>query len=65
MNAIDELESFLSFAQEQRDLHFARAEKLHKALSDILRVIEMDELIPESVSYMKQARDALQSSTGG
>lgn len=36
-----------------------RAAKLEKALRDLLAVIAADDLIPESVSYMRQARAAL------
>jgi hypothetical protein len=37
----------------------AEVARLRKALSQLLRVIEHDDLIPESVSYMQQARKAL------
>jgi hypothetical protein len=37
----------------------AAAPDLYHALDDILRVIATDRLIPESVSYMQQARAAL------
>jgi regulator of replication initiation timing len=37
----------------------AEVARLRKALSQLLRVIEHDELIPESMSYMQQARKAL------
>ena len=35
------------------------AAKLECALRGLLYVIDIDELIPESVSYMRQAREAL------
>jgi hypothetical protein len=35
------------------------APDLLEALTDIMRVIEIDNLIPESVSYMQAARAAL------
>jgi hypothetical protein len=38
--------------------------RLRKALSQLLRVIEHDELISESVSYMQQARKALAPTSG-
>lgn len=41
-----------------RRLEYA-APHLFEALRDLLRIIEIDELIPESVSYMQQARAAL------
>lgn len=34
-------------------------DQLATALRDLLNVIAVDELIPESVSYMKQARQAM------
>lgn len=39
-----------------------RCAELETALRDLLMVIEVDQLIPESVSYMRQARAALQKS---
>lgn len=33
---------------------------LRTALADLLAVIAIDELIPESVSYMQEAREALE-----
>ena len=36
-----------------------RIQTLESALGDLLRVIEVDELIPESVSYMKRARETM------
>jgi uncharacterized paraquat-inducible protein A len=36
-------------------------DKLETALSDLLAVIAADNLIPESVSYMRQAREALEA----
>jgi hypothetical protein len=46
---------------DNNELAALRAEvaRLRKALSQLLRVIEHDELIPESMSYMQQARKAL------
>lgn len=40
------------------------APDLYLALRDIMRVISTDDLIPESVSYMKQARAALFKAVG-
>jgi hypothetical protein len=37
-----------------------REERLETALRDLLAVIAADDLIPESVSYMRQAREALE-----
>jgi hypothetical protein len=37
----------------------AAAPELYEALADIMRVIATDRLVPESVSYMRQARAAL------
>lgn len=37
----------------------AAAPELLQALKDLLRLVEVEELVPESVSYMKQARDAV------
>ena len=34
--------------------------KLYTALKDLMEVIEFEELLPPSLSYMKQARKALQ-----
>lgn len=42
----------------------AAAPDLQKALDDLLKVIAADELIPESVSYMRQARAVLAKSQG-
>lgn len=39
-------------------------EELVEALRDLLQVIATDELIPESVSYMQQARAALAKAEG-
>ncbi len=39
------------------------APELLQALGDLLGVIQEDELIPESVSYMKQARAAIAKAT--
>ncbi len=36
------------------------ADKLANALHDLLNVIEADNLIPESVSYVRQAREVLE-----
>jgi hypothetical protein len=61
----------LSFAQLAHDTWVAIADvltlldaeprklRLATALRDLLAVISADELIPESVSYMRQAREAL------
>jgi hypothetical protein len=38
----------------------ARIARLGVALRDLLAVVANDDLIPESVSYMKQARAAIQ-----
>lgn len=35
------------------------ADSLANALADLVRVVEADNLIPESLSYMRQARKAL------
>lgn len=43
----------------------AAAPCLLKALEDIMQVIATDELMPESVSYMKQARAAIKAARGG
>lgn len=40
------------------------APDLYEALNDIMRVIATDELVPESVSYMRQARTALAKARG-
>ena len=37
-----------------------RIRMLRTALKQLLYVIEIDELVPPSVSYMKQAREALE-----
>jgi hypothetical protein len=42
----------------------AAAPDLLEALTDILRVIATDELIPESVSYMMIARQAIAKALG-
>lgn len=36
-----------------------KVERLSVALEDLLKIIAVDELIPESVSYMVQARAAV------
>jgi len=36
------------------------ADRLANALHDLVHVIEVDDLIPETVSYMRQAREALE-----
>ncbi len=50
-------------AREQFDRHVEWTERevarLREALRGLLSVIETDQLIPESVSYMRQARQAL------
>jgi hypothetical protein len=43
----------------QRTRMRSAAPELVTALVDLLEVISRDQLIPESVSYMKQAREAL------
>ncbi len=40
------------------------APDLLEALVDLVKLIETDDLVPESVSYMKQAREALAKATG-
>ena len=51
------------------DMDFCRlhetAPDLLKALKDLLNVIEVDDLIAKSVSYMKQARAAVAKAEGG
>lgn len=42
----------------------AAAPDLLAALVDLLKLIETDELVPESVSYMKEAREAVAKATG-
>lgn len=42
----------------------AAAPEMLEALRDIMRVIETDNLVPESVSYMRQARAAIAKATG-
>lgn len=42
----------------------AAAPELLKALKDVLTMIAFDDLIPESVSYMKQARAAIAKAEG-
>jgi hypothetical protein len=37
----------------------AAAPELLESLKDLLQMIEVDQLIPESVSYMKRAREAV------
>jgi len=43
----------------------ACAPRLLSALVDLLKLIETDELVPESVSYMKEARAAVAEATTG
>jgi hypothetical protein len=45
------------------DIHKVRI--LREALGDLLMVIRTDELIPESVSYMQAAQDAMDRTTPG
>ena len=42
----------------------AAAPALREALKDLLEVIATDDLVPESVSYMRQARAALAAAEG-
>jgi hypothetical protein len=42
----------------------AAAPELLQALRDLLNVIAADDLVPESVSYMKQARAAIAKAEG-
>ena len=43
----------------------AAAPALYEALKDLLDVIAADELIPETVSYIREARQALAAADGG
>ena len=51
---------------DEMDAHLiAAAPDLLAALCDIMQVIATDELVPESVSYMRQARTAIAATEGG
>lgn len=57
---IDEVAEALTAAREEgRREERKRCAALRQALQDIMDVIATDALIPESVSYMQQARAAL------
>ena len=50
---------FDRIAEANREARHAREKRLETALRDLLAVISADDLIPESVSYMRQARAVL------
>jgi hypothetical protein len=52
------MDRFISLTEDNARLREER-ERLRNALRDLLDVVAEDDLIPESVSYMKQAREAL------
>ena len=53
-----------SFVEEADARAFVALPALQEALRDLLDVISADDLVPESVSYMRQARAALAQADG-